>query len=461
MRLATLLALGIALTWTDSTAHAFDDQEIPIGVASVDITPSYPVRLAGYGSRRTESEGIEQRLKAQALALGSDAEGPSVLVVIDNCFISAPITEEVAARLQAKAGLKRERFVVCATHTHCAPSLSGVASLIFATEIPPEHQEHIDRYTRELTDQIEAAALKALADRRPGRLAWTEGRVGFAANRRVLKEGRWVGFGVTPGGPVDHALPMLRATDADGKLRAVLVNYACHCTTLGGKFNKICGDWAGYAREAIERDHPGATALIVIGCGADANPEPREDLRFAPQHGEAVAREVNRLLQEPLRPLPGISLARFRRIELPFDTLPTRAQWEERAQQPGAVGFHARAQLARLDRGEKLPTTLTYPIQVWCFGDDLAMVFLGGEVVVDYALRLKKECDAKRLWINAYSNDVPCYIASRRILQEGGYEADGSMLYYDRPTRLAPEVEDRIVAAVHDLLPESFCTPEH
>jgi neutral ceramidase len=48
----------------------------------------------------------------------------------------------------------------------------------------------------------------------------------------------------------------------------------------------------------------------------------------------------------------------------------------------------------------------------------MAMVFLAGEVVVDYALRLKWEIDQKRLWVVAYSNDVPCYIPSRRILSE-------------------------------------------
>jgi len=91
------------------------------------------------------------------------------------------------------------------------------------------------------------------------------------------------------------------------------------------------------------------------------------------------------------------------------------------------------------------------------------MVFLPGEVVVDYALRLKKEFDPARLWINAYANDVPCYIPSERILQEGGYEGGGAMIYYDRPTRFAPGVEDRIVQAVHALLPTQFLnrtTPE-
>ena len=37
-----------------------------------------------------------------------------------------------------------------------------------------------------------------------------------------------------------------------------------------------------------------------------------------------------------------------------------------------------------------------------------------------------------------------------------GYEAAGAMLYYDRPTRLAPQVEELIIGAVHDVLPGQF-----
>jgi neutral ceramidase len=98
-------------------------------------------------------------------------------------------------------------------------------------------------------------------------------------------------------------------------------------------------------------------------------------------------------------------------------------------------------------------------VQTWCFGDDLALVFLGGEVVVDYALRLKWEINANRVWVTACSNDVPCYIASKRVLSEGGYETDQSMVFYGRPARLATEAEDLIVRTVHQLLPPAFDGP--
>jgi len=431
----------------------------PIGVAKVDVTSAEPIRLTGYAVRKTNSVGVEQKLWAKALAIGADSDGPAVLITLDNCGIAEATYKELVQRLEKKTRLKQARIVVSCSHTHTGPCTTAWAPNIFAQDIPPEHQATIDRYTRELIDKLEQAALAALKDRRPGRLSWSQGSVAFARNRRLI-QGSAVRLADNEGGPVDHALPVLLATDDGGQVRALVANYACHCTTMGGEFNKLSGDWAGFAQESLERDHPGAIALITIGCGADSNPFPRGGadggLAFARQHGEEIAAEVKNLLTRNFTPLNAKLNARFKQVELPFGPQFTRAQWEERAKKTGIVGYHAKKYLARLDRGETLPTTLSYYAQTWNFDDDFAMVFLSGEVVVDYARRLKREFDPARLWVTAYANYVPCYIPSRRVLEEGGYEAEDSLWYYDRPARLSTNTEEIIIKTVHGLLPKSF-----
>jgi hypothetical protein len=414
-----------------------------VGVARVDITPAHPIRLSGYAVRKTESTGVAQKLWAKALGFGTDRDGPALLITVDNTGVPAHVRDEVVRRLQGQ-NLKPERIAICSTHTHTAPYLDGYLPTLFGEPLPVEHQLHVASYTAELTDAIEKVALAALRSRKSGNLAWAQGKAGFAANRR------------TKGGPVDHDLPLLAVSDANGKIRALLVNYACHCTTLGGDFNQVCGDWAGYAQEFLERDHPGATVLVAVGCGADANPNPRPGIELAKQHGNEIATNVNQLLARKLTPIRGPLECRAKRIEIPFDTLPTRDEWEARAKQKDYVGYHARWNLAKLDRGESLPTELPYLVQTWNFGNDLAMLFLPGEVVVDYSLRLKRALDPARLWVNAYANDVPCYIPSERILTEGGYEGGGAMTYYGWPARIAPGVEKLIVETIHRQLPREF-----
>ena len=64
----------------------------------------------------------------------------------------------------------------------------------------------------------------------------------------------------------------------------------------------------------------------------------------------------------------------------------------------------------------------------------MTFIALGGEVVVDYSLRFKRQYGADNLWVAGYSNDVFAYIPSLRVLREGGYEGGGAMLRL-RPAR--------------------------
>lgn len=104
--------------------------------------------------------------------------------------------------------------------------------------------------------------------------------------------------------------------------------------------------------------------------------------------------------------------------------------------------------LREIDAGRPLSPTYPYPVGEWKLGDDIQWIFLGGEVVVDYAVRLKRERRGSKTWVVGYANDVMAYIPSRRVLQEGGYEGGGAMVYYGLPTIWAPEVEQLIVDAV-------------
>jgi hypothetical protein len=154
-------------------------------------------------------------------------------------------------------------------------------------------------------------------------------------------------------------------------------------------------------------------------------------------------------------PVRGAFHARYARISLPLDQLPTREQLAaDLLSKQVAVRRRADRLIKLLDAGEKIPDQYRhYPVQVWRLGDGLRWVSLGGEVVVDYALRLKKELGGQRpIWITAYANDVMAYIPSVRVLKEGGYEGETAMVYYGMPTKWAPPIEELIVGKVHELV---------
>ena len=434
------------------SARADSPKSVFIGSSKTDITPNFPVVLAGYGGRTKEFEGIDALLWARCVVIGKD--DPAVLVVVDNCGITKEIRSKLAERI-AEFGVSEKNLVVSATHTHNAPSLRGYAPILWAGRTSPEQEKRIDKYTSFLIDKMESIVIEALNNRELMKLSWIRGAVRFGGNRRVIRNGKWSGFGFQRNGPVDHSLPVLVARDLKGEARVVWSNYACHCTTVGGR-NHISGDWAGYANEMIEKDFKSALSLMTIGCGADVGPQPSGGLEDAKIHGSSIAKEVKNLLGKEMIPLPGVTSVKGSIVKLPLAKPLPRKHWESQINVGGFQGQLAKAMLNQIDSTGRISSEVEYPVRSWNFGDRLAMVFLAGEVVVDYSVRLNAELDWKRLWISAWSNDMPGYIPSRRVLKEGGYEAEFSQVYYGLPGPYLPEVEDTVVNAVTDLLREDF-----
>lgn len=426
-----------------------------VGTAKVDITPTEPVRMAGYGSRDRPSEGVDTPLFVRCLALQSHdpKRPPSLLITVDTIGLPGSLTKDLAERIADKHQTPRQQIVFCSTHTHCGPDLVSELSNIFSSPLSENEVAAGKRYKEKLRQGVLESVDVALRELRPATLAYAVGETGFAANRRVLTDGSWTGFGVQPDGPVDHAVPVLRITDAEGVLQAVVFNYACHCTTLGGEHYRINAEWAGYACQALEAGHPDAVAFSTIGCGADANPKPRSSLDATKLHGRTLAAEVQRVLAAKMRVIDAPLTTRFDYAGLSFQ-LPTAEELEQRIKSGGPVQTkrHAEQMLEIYRREGRLPATYPVPIQAWQFGDQLTMIFLGGEVVVDYALRLKKTLGDPDLWVTAYANDVLGYIASERMRNEGGYEYDRSGTYYGLPGPWAAGTEDLLIRRVEELL---------
>lgn len=448
--------LGISLQAALFTAVAAEEApKWRAGAASVDITPEFPVRLSGYGSRTQEHEGISMRLHAKALALAWEKDAPVVILTVDNCGVPESLRAEVLARV-VKSGqpLENARFALHSSHTHCAPMLPGMLPFLFGQPLTVDETANVERYASELEAKLTEVVTTALKNLEPARLDWSRGKVRFAMNRRLKTD---QGFINSPNlyGPTDHELPVLRVRDAAGKLRAIFTSYACHCTTLA--INQTHPDWAGCAQKELELRFPDIVAMTAIGCGADQNPVPRREIQFANQHGVHLAKEVVRLINAPMTPLSGPVQCATQEVMLPFDSLPDRATWQSLAQNKNkTIARHAQHFLTMLDQQQKIPPALPYTVQVWAMGQDLLTINLPGEVVVDYGLRFKKTYGLTRTWVNGYTNDVPCYIPSQRVWEEGGYEAAGAMVYYGRPTRFATGIEEIIARAVHSIVPAAF-----
>ena len=444
---------------------------VPAGVAGIDITPQQPVPLINI-KEPIESNRVGQRLTARALAIGSGTNAV-LLISFDGIGVPGSLAEEVAGRLEKDHGLSRERIAICASHTHWAPHLTDLLGNIYGGPLPEKLQAHADAYTRLLADRLEAVAREALEKRVPSHLSRSTGRVTFAANRRLEEGGQLIrdlekGLMVTwnPEGPVDHDLPVFVVRDAStGALAALHFTYACHnvaitgTTDISGFGNAVHGDWLGLTLDEIERRHPGCVAIGTIGCGGDQRPDFCGDEAVAQAHANEISDEIDRLLaEERWRSFGAPEGVVLDRVELPLSPLPPMETLQDfadyRIPSPPMLARKAVAEkrLAEIEEGREAPSGVPFLSQAWHFsGDGPVLLFLTGEVCVDFQLRLKA-AHGEALWPIAYANEVPCYIVSKRMLERGGYEAGNSMFYYGWLRTLLPEAENIVIESAERVI---------
>ena len=372
------------------------------GAAQEKITPKELMWMSGYGARTAPAEGKADELMARALVLEGTGKSRVVLVTLDLVGIDRDLSLTVCKRLEEKYGLKREQIAINCSHTHCGPVVSRNLGTMY--DITPAQWKQVDDYAKSLQDKIVAVVGKAIGKLQPVEVRWGSGRATFAVNRRENKEAEVPKLreqGATLKGPSDHDVPVLAVYDLKGNLVSVAFGYACHATTLG--FNNWSADYCGFACLELTRRHPDVIPLFWAGCGADQNPIPRRTYELAEAYGRRLAAAVHEATQKrgegELKLLSGPIKPVYDEIALKFAQVPTKQEWEAQLAKGNKYEQgRAKAMLAKLSAGETISDQYPYPVQTWHLGSGPRWVILGGEVVVDYALRLKQEHGPERTW---------------------------------------------------------------
>ena len=418
------------------------------GIGRRVITPKTPVWLAGYGTKRVPDGKIHD-LWVKVLALRASDGKTVVLATTDHMGMSKTIYESLYARLNRGFSLDRSEFMLTFSHNHCGPILKD--DLVDYYPLDDKQRRLVAEYSDWMEDQVVKAVGEALENLRPARLLKGEGKCTFAVNRRENPEAevpKMLAEGTPLKGVVDHYVPVLAVKGKGGKLLGVLFGYACHPTTLS--FKTWCGDYPGFAQINLEANHPGASAMFFNACGGDQNPIPRRKVELCKRYGKMLSDAVEEVLSKPMQPVSGRLQSAFEFVDLRYEELVTREKLLPVAN--GRSALHARwakRYLKMIEQKVTFPTSYPYPVQAWQIGDELLLIGIGGEAVVDYSLRFKREF-GPTTWVCGYANDMAAYIPSRRVWEEGGYEGGRHLDEYGRPAwRWAADVEDRVAGAVH------------
>ncbi len=417
-------------------------QGLRAGYAKADITPSEPVQMGGYDMRHAPSDGVWGHDRLYARALVFEAAGQKIAFVETDVIIIRGC-DEFRRKIAAATGIPFDHVLLGDAHNHSAPSPDA--------KLPTN-------WDRQFEKGVIDAASRAAASLEAANLATGTGHSRVAMNRRHVipvdvdspntfdenyrsqSFGQYktdkpvpihefagvMRLGSNPGGPIDDEVQVVRIDHSDGKPLAVMIHYACHGTSLGGRNSKISGEWMGRMQEYVEKQFPGVGAIYVQGAAGDINPRVvggldgyQDNIETTWALGEEVGREVARVYRS-LKPEPVAS---------------PRVQVET-----------AEIRLPRSYRelvDDFTNTSVPAPTTVVRIGDLMWTTF-PGEMFSQIGKSVKAASPAANAYLMGYANGYIGYFPQRQSYAEGGYEVAS--------THLDPAAEGIYLHAIAELM---------
>lgn len=260
-----------------------------IGTARVDVTPPVGIYARNWGAAATDvSDSNHRTLTLNAMTFSSEAGDPPLVLIDADLGYWTTLETFRCLQVEVLAALRipSSHFLFAMTHTHASPHLSDPMPEWPGGDLLREWLSGLGRAVVEATTQ-------ALRDARPSLLEWHTGRCALAADRDLPdpKAGSSrIVCGYNPAAAADDTLLVGRITDADGALRATIVNYACHPTTLAWQNQAVSPDFIGAMRETMEKANGGAPAFFLQGASGELAPKYQYvgDQAVADRHGRQL-----------------------------------------------------------------------------------------------------------------------------------------------------------------------------
>jgi hypothetical protein len=356
--------------------------------------------------------------------------------------------EQIRATLGERYGIGPSDLILSAQHTHGGPMPSA--------EFCPVLGEPDADYLEFLDDALFRGVEEALANLEPVSVELGQGECRIGINRRLIVDGAMT-MAPNHGGVLDPTVSVARFRKENGTAKAVFIHYTCHPTTTNTNF--VTSEYPGVAAERLEATLGcGAVVSFLQGCTGNIRPAMHRNGRFfagsesdVQRLGTALANEVERVLNSPMKAAASIPLASRRSVvQLPFQKLPTEAELDAAIAQGGTP-----AEWAQLLRGErsKLRPTIPFELTYIRLAEGLSFLAMDGEVVLEYGLYIKQLSQGGTLPLG-YSNGMVGYVPTAAQIAEGGYEGETSSVYFGLPAPFAPEIEERIRTAIEQLIRE-------
>jgi hypothetical protein len=414
------------------------------GIARTDITPTEGLYMGGYDMtfRPGRSDGSYGSIYTRALVFDDNIRQ---IVFVEVDIVSFPDEDYVSIResISAETGIPVENIQLGCVHNHAAP-------------YPGEQNKDSDWY-KYLKNSLITTVKDAIADLEPVKIGGETGKSTIGINRRkrmsdtlsyltfdennrsqsygkyktdkpvlIRKMDGVYRLGANPKGPIDNEVGILRIDNLSGQPKAVLVNYACHGTSLGGKNYKISPEWNGHMLEYVEEKIPGVMGIFVPGAAGDINPRfvggldgYEDNLENTANLGYEIGKEVVKVFQSIHTDIPLNS-----EIKLVHQDIVCPKRYGEVVKDFRTTTVNVPVTAIKIDEF----VWVTFPVEL----------FHGiGQVI-------KTSTHARYPFLVGYCNGSMGYLITQRAYSEGGYEPWS--------TQFAPVTEKIFVAGIEEML---------
>lgn len=427
------------------------------------MTPDKPIFMHGFGARTSKSEGVHDQLYVKAAML--EANKTLLILTIDALGADRSFVLGIKDALKDKFGLEHHEVLINFSHTHHSVFLTGLdtehrrGAYSIAQEGWSDNDEELDYSEDEALFRFMRDTILRMTDYCrnhlvPGELSIGRGLSDFAVSRRKPDGKGGVLWSPYYDGVIDNELLVMKLTDAAGAVKGILYNYGCHTTSMGSDNMLLSNDFAGRTSRVLEETYPGAAAMFLQGCAGELKPRKSADgTRFKSMTIAEMEEAGTDLANDVITVMENVS---FETVRCSFSTAladpllyteqTSAAFYEPIATNPDSNSFYRNAAIRTIQaiKDASIKDRIPHYISIWKLDDRHRIVSMEGEVSTEYSLLIKKLFAGDTTLTLGYTNGVYCYIPTRKMIGEGGYESDCNF-FFDMRGPFVPEIEDIIV----------------
>lgn len=342
-------------------------------------------RLVGYPNTETRfCKGSKGDIEVNGIIL-KDNGNTCCLMSIDILGINLSFTNKIREWIEKNYKIPSENIIISCTHTHS----SGVSV---------GNRWSIDEeFINEIENKIKKGVEKGFNSMEEIETGYFKTEVDISHNRRVVIDGKaineWQDLGNKHTGIVDKEVICLGFLRKDGSIKSMIVNYSCHPVVLGPSNYYASADFVGYLRKFLEENLNSENIVYLTGACGNINPKIciTDNFEIAKNIGETIGKEVLKCYKN------------FEIVNLSKFTIERK-----------------KVEFTKKDNSGIIETE----IQILKMNDKVLIITLPGEPVVEIGLTIKRKSKFPVTIVAGYTNDYIGYLATNKILQEGGHEAN-------------------------------------